>query len=182
MVVLTGKNIKLRAIEPSDLDFLYEWENDPENWLVSNTSAPFSRHTLKKYIEHAHQDIYEARQLRLMIDRVNPSADEHKTVGTIDLFDFDPLNMRAGIGILIARKGDRMKGLASEALEVIIDYAFRNIHLHQLFCNVSEDNDASLKLFKKYGFRETGKKAEWIRKNGKWLDVFLLQKVNPYKD
>lgn len=181
MTPLTGKNITLRAIEPSDLDFLYEWENDPENWLVSNTSSPFSRHTLRKYIENAHQDIYEARQLRLMIDRQNPSAGEHKTVGTIDLFDFDPLNMRAGIGILIAREGDRMKGLASEALVVMIDFAFNNIHLHQLFCNVSEDNAASLKLFKKYGFKETGKKTEWIRKNGKWLDVYLLQKVNPYE-
>ncbi len=178
MIPLTGKNIKLRAIEPSDLEVLYEWENDPENWLVSNTRAPFSRHTLRRYIETSHQDIYEARQLRLMIDRNPPVSGEPPTVGIIDLFDFDPLHLRAGVGILIARKGDRMQGLASEALSLLVDFAFDSLHLHQLYCNVPEDNDASLKLFRKMGFREAGRKKDWIRNRLTWLDVFLLQKIN----
>jgi len=182
MIPLAGKNIKLRAIEPSDLDVLYEWENDPENWLVSNTSAPFSRHTLQKYIENAHQDIYEARQLRLMIDRQDASADGPETVGIIDLFDFDPLHLRAGIGILIAQKGDRMKGLASEAVSLLMDFAFHSLHLHQLYCNVAEDNAASLKLFSKLGFSEAGRKRHWIRSREKWLDVYLFQKINPQED
>jgi diamine N-acetyltransferase len=179
MIPLSGKNIRLRAIEPSDLDVLFEWENDPENWLVSNTSAPFSRHTLRTYIDNAHQDIYQARQLRLMIDRQDPATGNPVTVGIIDLFEFDPLHLRAGVGILIARKGDRMKGLASEALALLVDFAFHNLHLHQLFCNVSEDNAASLRLFKKHGFTEAGRKKDWIRSRDKWLDVYLLQKINP---
>jgi diamine N-acetyltransferase len=182
MIPLAGKNIKLRPIEPSDLDYLYEWENDPENWLVSNTSAPFSRHTLRKYIENAHQDIYEARQLRLMIDRQDPSADKPETVGIIDLFDFDPLHLRAGVGILIAQKGDRMKGLASEAVSLLMDFAFHSLHLHQLYCNVAEDNEASLKLFSKLGFSEVGRKRDWIRNREKWLGVYLLQKINSQED
>ncbi len=179
MIPLSGEHIKLRAIEPSDLDVLYEWENDPENWLVSNTTAPFSRHVLQKYIEHAHQDIYEARQLRLMIDRLDETREVCEIIGTIDLFDFDPLHRRAGVGILIARKKNRMKGLASEALSILIGYAFHNLHLHQLYCSVSEDNQSSMKLFKKFGFKEVGKKMDWIRRKNCWVGVFLLQKINP---
>ena len=92
MIPLLGENIKLRAIEPSDLEILFEWENNPENWLISNTTVPFSRHILKKYIESAHQDIYEARQLRLMIDLMDPQGNILNSIGTIDLFEFDPMH------------------------------------------------------------------------------------------
>jgi diamine N-acetyltransferase len=179
MIPLAGENVKLRAIELSDLDVLYEWENDPENWIVSNTNTPFSRHLLQKYIESAQMDIYETRQLRLMIDRLNPSAGESEITGIIDLFDFDPVNLRAGVGILIARKEDRMKGLASEALSILIGYAFGSLHLHQLYCNVSADNQASIKLFNKFDFNTVGKKKDWIRRKNDWVDVYLLQKLNP---
>lgn len=179
MIPLAGRNIRLRAIEPSDLDVLYEWENDPENWLVSNTTAPFSRHVLGKYLETAHLDIYETRQLRLMIDRAEAEGDKNETIGIIDLFDFDPLHLRAGIGILIARKEDRLKGMATEALGLLIEYAFQNLHLHQLFCNVTEDNPGSLSLFKKLGFSEAGRKKDWLRSKDSWVDVLLLQKINP---
>ncbi len=179
MIPLTGKNIKLRAMEPSDLDVLYQWENDPANWIVSNTITPFSKHVLQKYIENAHHDIFEARQLRLMIDNIQVLPENPETIGAIDLFDFDPLHRRAGIGILIARREDRMKGFASEALSILVEYAFRSLHLHQLYCNVSEDNEASLKLFKKSGFIEIGEKLDWVRKDGGWINVNLLQKINP---
>ncbi len=179
MIPLAGENIKLRAVEPSDLDVLYNWENDPENWIVSNTTVPFSKHLLQKYIEGTQTDIYEARQLRLMIDRLEPPAGEQATIGIIDLFDFDPLHRRAGVGILIARKEYRMKGIASEALSILIDYAFGSLQLHQLFCNVSEDNSASLKLFKKFDFLKTGMKRDWIRSNNEWINVLLLQLINP---
>lgn len=178
MIPLAGKHIKLRAVEPSDLDILYKWENDPANWLVSNTTAPFSRHVLRKYLENAHLDIYEARQLRLMIERLPAEGLDDDIIGIIDLFDFDPLYMRAGIGILIASEEDRNRGLATEALTILIDHAFRNLRLHQVYCYISEDNAASLKLFRKLGFRETGRQADWIRSGDKWLDVFILQKLN----
>lgn len=179
MIPLKGEHIKLRAIEPSDLDVLYKWENDPENWLVSNTMTPFSRHVLQKYIENAQLDIYEARQLRLMIDWMDESHEVPEIIGTIDLFDFDPLHLRAGVGILIASKENRMKGLASEALAILIEYAFQSLLLHQLYCNISEDNQASLKLFKKFGFMEIGKKMDWLRIKNRWINVHILQKINP---
>src|ERR1043166_7160915 len=99
------ETISLRALEPSDIDLLYQWENDTDSWLVSNTTTPFSRFVLEQYIATAHLDIYTSKQLRLMV--CNP---ENKAVGCIDLFDFEPLHLRAGIGILIADVTERRKG------------------------------------------------------------------------
>jgi len=170
---MKSKNISFRAPEPSDVDQLYKWENDISIWHLSNTITPFSRHTLEEYILNAHQDIYTAKQLRLMII-LNETTE---TIGCIDLFEFDPANMRAGIGILISNN-HRNKGYASEALNMLIDYAFNTLHLHQLYCNITEDNTGSLKLFQKNNFEIVGLKKEWIRVKNNWINEYMLQLLN----
>ena len=125
---LKGHLISLRALEPSDLELLYQWENNPLVWHLSNTTAPFSKHILKEYIENAKHDIYVTKQLRLIIN-----TPKYGPIGCIDLFDFDPTNQRAGIGILIADDQHRGKGYASEALEILCNYCFSTLHLHQLY-------------------------------------------------
>jgi diamine N-acetyltransferase len=172
--ILEGKHTRLRAPEPEDLEFLYQWENNVDVWQVSNTITPFSRFTLKKYIETAHLDIYENQQLRLMIDTIK----EGKTIGTIDLFDFDPYNHRAGVGILIGDEFYRDKGFADDALKVLIHYAFTVLILHQLYCNIGADNPQSLHLFQKNGFTIVGEKKEWLRNQKGWDNEYLLQLIN----
>ena len=177
---LQSQHISLRAIEPSDIDFLYQWENDTENWKVSNTQIPFSRFVLEQYIATAHQDIYSVKQLRLIIDLIphlSPEGEGRKPVGCIDLFDFDPNHLRSGIGILIADKSDRRKGYASEALELLIEYCFSTLNLHQLYCNITPDNEASILLFQKHGFQITGIKKQWIRDGGTYKDELMLQRI-----
>ncbi|HVA98524.1 MAG TPA: GNAT family N-acetyltransferase, partial [Bacteroidia bacterium] len=110
--MLSGKKIFLRALEPTDLTVLYDWENDVTNWKVSDTITPFSLYTLERYIEQAHQDIYTTKQLRLMICL----SEKKEAIGCIDLFDFDLKNSRVGVGILIASAENRKQGFASEAL------------------------------------------------------------------
>jgi diamine N-acetyltransferase len=171
--------IVLRAPEPSDLEVLYRWENDPEIWHVSNTIAPFSKYLLEKYIENAHLDIYQVKQLRLMIDVKGDGNKKSRPVGTIDLFDFDPYHNRAGVGILIGDKSDRQKGYATLALKKFIDYCFNTLQLHQLYCNITQGNTESLKLFKKCGFTVAGRKVDWIKTPGKYLEEFFLQFINP---
>lgn len=165
----------LRALEPSDVDLLYQWENDTTVWHLSNTLTPFSRFALEQYIMNAGEDIFASKQLRLMID--TSAEDEIMTIGCIDLFDFDPVNMRAGVGIMITKE-ERGKGYASEALSLIIDYAFDRLKLHQLYSNILSDNKASLELFKKKHFTIIGVKKEWIRVNNSWTDEYLLQLIN----
>jgi diamine N-acetyltransferase len=173
---LTGEHIQLRAIEPSDIDVLYSWENNTDHWKVSNTQTPFSRHVLQQYIASSHQDIYTAKQLRLIIDKLSGGTPaQEKPVGCIDLFDFDPNHLRAGIGILIAGEQDKRKGFATEALKLLIDYCFDMLNLQQLYCNIAVDNEPSILLFTKQGFEITGVKKKWLRDGNSYKDELLLQ-------
>lgn len=179
---LVGELIQLRALEPSDLDRLYKWENDSSIWSVSGTLAPFSRFVLEQYLASAHQDIYSNKQLRLMIDLTFDESDEEQEqesfgIGCIDLFDFDPKNRKAGVGILIADKADRGKGYATEALNLLIDYGFDVLDLHQIYSNVRVDNENSVALFKKVGFEITGLKQDWILDGNRWYDEYTMQLI-----
>jgi diamine N-acetyltransferase len=171
--ILENKNIRLRALEKNDLDYLYKWENDTAVWNLSDTLIPFSRFTLEQYIEAARQDIYEAKQLRLIIEH----KETGKALGTVDLFDFDPFHARAGIGILIAEKDDRKKGYASEALDIHLNYCTNILNLKQVYCNILENNENSMKLFISKGFIITGGKKDWIKKGDEWLTQYFLQKI-----
>ena len=173
MHILENKTISLRAPEPEDLDLLYIWENESAVWQVSGTLTPFSRYVLKQYLEHAGKDIFQAKQLRLIIQLKN----NHRPVGAVDLFDFDPHHCRAGIGILIADQSDRRHGYARETLETLMEYCFSVLHLHQLYCNIAAGNSASIKLFKEAGFLESGRKREWLYSGRSYEDELLFQKL-----
>jgi diamine N-acetyltransferase len=171
------EKIQLRALEPEDLELLYEWENNSTYWTISNTVTPFSKYTLKRYMENSHKSIYETGQLRLMIEIIN----EKKTIGTIDIFDFDPFHKRAGIGILIADAKQRRKGYASMALKCLIEYCFKTLQLHQLYCNILANNCESMDLFKKQGFVQTGIKKEWVKTSDGYLDEYIFQLIDQSK-
>jgi diamine N-acetyltransferase len=173
--MLKGDNIRLRALEPSDIDLLYEWENDAKLWHLSNVITPVSRFLLEQYILSAQTDIFTAKQLRLMIEKTTGKTPV--AIGTIDLFDFDPVNKRAGIGVLIL-SAEQKKGFATEALEVLINYCFQVLKLHQVYCNISVDNIASIRLFENHKFEVTGIKKEWLCQSGQWKDELLLQLIN----
>jgi len=172
MQTLQGNFIKLRALEPEDLEFLFQIENNEIFWEVSHTQTPFSKFMIKNYLENAHLDIYETKQLRLIIEEKSNA----NKVGMIDLFDFNPQHKRAGIGILI-HPDSQQKGFASEALSILIQYAFTHLHLHQLFANILTDNKKSLQLFMKNSFKKVGIKKEWIFSEGKMKDEILFQLI-----
>lgn len=172
-MTLKGKNIYLRALEPEDLDFIYALENNESIWEVSNTQTPYSRFLIRQYLENAHQDIYEAKQLRLAICH-NETAE---TLGLIDIFDFDPKNNRAGVGLLIGSQANRSKGIGSEALELVINYSFQQLQVHQLYANIGSDNEISLQLFTKFGFQKIGIKKDWNKVNNGYKDELLLQLI-----
>jgi diamine N-acetyltransferase len=168
------KEISLRALEPEDLELLYEWENNSSNWIISNTVVPFSKYTLKRYLENSHKNIYETGQFRLMIDHIP----ENTTIGTIDIFDFDPFHKRAGLGILIAKEEYRRKGYASMAIICLVEYCFSTLLVHQLYCNILANNCESMELFKKAGFVQSGIKKDWIKTSDGYLDEYIFQLIN----
>lgn len=172
--MLTNNIINLRALEPQDVETLYLWENNTELWTISNILVPISKHQLIEFVQNSNLDIYETKQLRLMID-LNTNK---KTIGCVDLFDFDPFHRRAGVGILINHKENRQKNYGSNALNLLIDYVFEFLGLHQLYCNITADNKASIKLFTNAGFNIISRKKDWIWTGEKWEDEFFLQLIN----
>ncbi|WP_452223003.1 GNAT family N-acetyltransferase [Lacinutrix chionoecetis] len=173
MVTLKGKHIYLRALEPEDLAFIHAIENDETIWELSSTITPYSKFLIRQYLEHAHKDIYEVKQLRLVISNYKDD-----TLGMIDVFDFDPKHHRAGIGILIKDTENRSKGYGKEAIELLTDYCFTHLDLHQLYCNISEANTASINLFENQGFVKVGLKKDWNFHNGNYKNEYLYQLIN----
>lgn len=169
---LSSEIIHLRALEPEDIDLIYAWENNEEVWNISNTLVPFSKYILALYIKNSDQDIFATKQLRLMIDTA-----DGKTVGAIDLFEFDPHHSRIGIGLLIHSKEDRSKGYASAALELLIPYCFDKLNIHQIYANIEPDNLPSRALFEKHGFILSGTKKEWLRDGQGWKDELFYQRI-----
>lgn len=171
---IEGAICRLRALEPQDIDVMYGWENDTDLWRVSGTMAPFSRHSLMRFIEEQQYDIYASRQQRFVIE-----ADvdgEARAVGAIDLFDFDPQNLRAGVGIVISAEY-RQAGYAKDALRTLATYVKNVLHMHQLWCSIGADNDASIRLFQSIGFVECGCRREWIITADGAIDEILMQKI-----
>ena len=171
MNTLKGKNIFLRALESEDINYLFSIENNEKYWSISDSQIPFSRYLLNRYLKNSNMDIYEAKQLRLVITDF-----QNITIGLIDLFDIDFKNNRAGVAIIINEKM-RSKGFAKEALELLIQYSKTHLSLHQLYCNILEDNSHSINLFKSVEFKQVGLKKDWIKFDGKYNNELLLQLI-----
>lgn len=161
--------VHLRAMEPEDLDMLYKIENDMQIWNVGTTNVPYSRYALHEYIASSTGDIYNDRQVRLMIE-----AEQGEIVGIIDIVNFDPRHLRAEVGIVI-ESNHRRRGYALAALHQISDYSLNVLHLHQLFAVIDEDNIASLRLFEKAGFEHGGILKDWLFDGRKFKKTLFLQ-------
>lgn len=169
---IEGKISTLRALEPEDLDAMYGWENDTDSWRVSGTVAPFSRHILSRLLDEQQFDIYATRQMRLVVERKSDGI----TVGAVDMFEFDPQNLRAGVGIIIAPPY-RKQGFALDALQSLERYVRDVLRMHQLWCSVGADNEASLALFQIAGYTECGRRKEWLLTSNGAIDEVLMQKI-----
>lgn len=172
MELLQNEVVRLRALEPEDLELLYRWENNPEWWSLANTLSPYSRYLLKTYIAESHRDIFDLKQLRLMVDLRVTDA----TVGMVDLYDFDPHHGRAGVGILIDPLYQK-NGLATKALELLAGYAFSFLKVHQLYVHIPAWNEASKTLFTHCGYTLTGILTDWIVTEDGYSDVLVMQRI-----
>lgn len=162
--------VLIRALEPSDVSALYEWENDISVWPFTSTYIPFNRTTLITYSQSV-QDIFAEKQYRFVIE----SKELKKAIGFIDLFDFDAVQGRAGTGILIAGEENRGKGYGKSALELLIRYANEVLMLRILFANITSGNAASINIFESCGFKKCGTKKEWMKTPDGFKDEHFYQ-------
>ena len=168
---LKNDRITLRSPEPEDLELMYAMENDTTLWSVGNATLPYSRYTLRSYLEQSRQDLFSEHQARFVIELADGEA-----AGMIDLAEYDPLNSRAEIciGLLGRHRG---KGIATETMQLLCEYAFKKLHIHQLYAYVPQWNNESITLFEKNGFEKSALLRQWQRNENGYNDVFLMQKI-----
>ena len=169
---LEGVKTTLRPLEPEDIDLLYAWENDTENWKVSLMQVPISREILRKFIAQA-GDVYRDQQIRFMIE----NKEDGTPIGTADIFDCDFQHGRAGVGILIGYPEMRQQGFASDALDLLGKYAQNVLELSQLYAHIAVGNEGSKRLFNKMGYETSGCLKNWIRTWEGTSDVWVVQKI-----
>lgn len=167
-----NENIIIRAAEPNDADLIYKWENDQSIWRVSETYMPYSMYQIEQFLFN-NNDLFSNRQTRFIIE----TKKENEKIGCIDIYDFDPIHQRAGIGILL-QKEYRKCGFAKESLTLLLDYCFNILMLKQVYCLIDSLNKDSLNLFKKIGFVQCGYRKEWIRTPDGFIDEIELQYIN----
>lgn len=171
---LRNEHLLLRAAEPEDLEVMLALENEPEHWDVSNTTVPYSRYGLRRYLEETTYDIHADRELRLMMaDPARPT----ETVGIISVTDISVRHLRGEVGLAV-RKDCRRQGYGRVALELLCDYMFEQLLFEQLYAYVPTDNEASLVLFKQAGFEPCGLLKRWLKRHAGSCDVLLLQRLN----
>lgn len=163
--------ISLRKIEPEDLPYLYQWENDAQSWADGGTHNPLSHQDLRNYIESTTGDIYRDGQLRLIIERL--SVDCRSTVGCVDIFDMDNRNRKAALGLYIAPPF-RGQGIGKEVVSAIESFAFRNIMLKQIYAIIGVHNFACTHLFESMNYKPTAKLLAWTQEG----DAIVWQKFN----
>ncbi|MBR5592469.1 MAG: GNAT family N-acetyltransferase [Bacteroidaceae bacterium] len=169
---LKNDTVSLRAPEPEDLELMYAMENDTTLWSIGNATLPYSRYTLRLYLEQSKQDLFAEHQARFVITLAGG-----ETAGMIDLADFDPLNSRAEVCIGLLGK-HRSKGIATQALTLLCEYALKKLHINQLYALIPEWNEESLRLFEKNGFKKSALLKQWLRTENGFKDVFLVQRLS----
>lgn len=173
--MLENEYIRLRAVEPEDLELMYRLENDPANWGQGCTTVPYSRFLLRQYIEQTSGDIYADKQVRLMIERKCDAV----VLGCADLVNYEPMHQRAEVGLIVAPEYRRL-GVGASAVELLCRYAFGYLHLHQLVAYVAADNTRSVALFRAQGFGGDLLLEDWLcDADGGYKDVWLLRRIKP---
>lgn len=165
----TQPAVRLRAIEPEDLDLLYKIENDIHLWNVGATNVPYSRYTLHDYVANSTGDIYNDRQVRLMVESYRGDV-----VGIVDIVNFDPSHLRAEVGIVIENR-HRRQGYAQAALKAIAQYSLSVLHLHQLYVFADTGNQASVNLFRKMGYESQTELKDWLYDGHQYHNAILMQ-------
>ncbi len=173
--MLQSSSHRLRAMEPEDLDLLFQLENSTEEWWMGAQLAPLNKATLQRYINGDH-DLYRDLQLRLIVETTEGVA-----VGAVDLYQLDPRNRRAGVGVAIA-PGHRQAGHAKAGLQLLVDYASEHLGLHQLWAEIPAVNDPSLRLFEGAGFAKGGRFNDWIRHDQGWKDAIWVQRISTHHE
>jgi RimJ/RimL family protein N-acetyltransferase len=164
--MLQGERVTLRALERSDLERCYRWINDEDVTRYLYVHGPMSMAQEEQWLEGQRDD---DRSLPLAI------VDENgRHIGNIGLDSIDYRNGCATIGILIGEKDMWGKGYGTEAMLLLLTYAFDHLRLHRVNSAALAENARSIRMHEKCGFVREGVRRQVIFRFGRWIDVVLF--------
>ena len=164
--------MKVRPLEPEDLEVLYEIENEPGTWAVATPGGPYSHYALTRYIEQIGGDIFASGQVRLMV-----LDDEDNSIGTLDLTNYSPTDRSAEIGIAV-RAEYRGLGWGKSMIQWLEQYAVKELNLRMLYARVAgSGNPASQHLFGSLGYEKVATLPEWVFLEGEYVDIAVFRKL-----
>lgn len=165
--MLESKDLKLREVEESDLEIICKWRN---NWDVLKnlfSYLPISLTKQKRWYENYIND--STTQTFIIEYKI-----ENKPIGTVTLAHIDYKNQNAEAGILIGEKDYRGKGLAKQALNLVIDYGFNELNLNRIYLHLLETNQSALRLYESLGFKREGLLRNHQYKQGRFCNVIVM--------
>lgn len=165
-------DITLRRVDHSDAELLLNWENNKENWRVSDRSEALSMHEIKSFIESQEDEFYQLNQIRFMIVEKSTS----NCLGTVDLYEVNWDLDSAFVGILIADSKNRRNGVAHASLKLLEVIAVDELELNCLSARIQKDNLVSQKLFLKAGFNKKLDKLKSNSTEGMYIDFDIFKK------
>lgn len=165
---LKGKKVTLRAVEEEDLEMLRILTNDPNyEKMIVGWSFPISKKDQQEWFMNCKNNL---SVLRYIIETYEDGA-----VGMIGLKDIDWKNGSAtGLGMRIAKKEIRTRGLATDAWMTLMRYAFDELRLNRVNGSALAYNKASLRVCEKVGFKVEGTKRQAVYKNGQFIDLIIM--------
>ena len=160
-------NIKLRKPLITDLGNHIKWENDSKNNDYTDLPVVYTTQQIEAFLRSDH-DLFLQNQLRYIIELNSLS------VGCIDLYDYDVVNSRAGVGIYVDRDF-RNIGVASKSLDIIKTISRDFYHISNLYADIISKNTKSIKVFENANFKRNGLKENWIRTQNSFENVLFYQ-------
>lgn len=168
---IKGEKIILRSLKKADADSLCLAANDRQVFRhISGVPYPYTLKDAEEYILYVQKRLNEQSSYELGITLKG----EKEVIGMIGLKNADRDDkFSAEIGFWLGKKYWRQR-IGSEAIRLMLDFAFNDINLHKVSAEVMESNEISLRLLEKIGFKKEGLLRESEKRAGKWMNVYYL--------
>jgi RimJ/RimL family protein N-acetyltransferase len=165
--MLQSKNIYLAPIHPEDYELLFQWINDRDTVLFNSSYKPIHRNMHQEWFE----TITKREDQRIFGIRLKGGE---KLIGTCQLTEIDQLNRLAQLQIRIGNDSERGKGYGTEAIRLLLKYAFNDLNLNRVYLFLYANNERAYQSYLKAGFKREGllRSAAYI--DGKYTDVVVM--------
>ncbi|MCL2199700.1 MAG: GNAT family N-acetyltransferase [Defluviitaleaceae bacterium] len=164
---IVGERLYLSPFNPDDIESYTKWAKWMNDKTVADTYGGY--HNLVS-LKSAKTTVAELIDYRFDIVLL----DGDTLIGHISIHNIDHLNRNAFIGIVIGEEEHRRKGYGHEAIRLVLKYGFNTLNLHNIMLSANADNNAAIACYKKIGFMESGRRREWVFKNGKYIDKIYM--------